>query len=425
MAINYDDVNGLTKIVYDSGPEPYTQLVPHTDLLSKDFPFETKGETGKSFNYPVQVSAAGGFTYGGQESDVLTLANAISPKIKQAEVKPYLYGFKQQMGYALFDSLGKIKNGKAKEKAFLTGTQTFMETGKESASFQREHGLLFGQCLLGIGVITGTVVSGSGTGTQVWAISDATWNPSILYKALNMRLDIYDTTGATKRNANNTVTLNSIDETNKRVTLEGTAAELDTIVATDALHIEGSILNNMYGLHQALSLTTGTYMGLSATTYPVWKSNQYAFGSQRLSVDRLGNMVNKVTARGQVGELTLYAHRQGVTDLQNSLSGQILLNNNPSSFDNDIMTITVASRKIKVKVHDYAFPGYCYLVPSKGCCVRVGPTDLSFKNPANDMYFEGIPGSLGVEMKFWGDQTLLVRRPAHCCLGTGITNSTD
>jgi hypothetical protein len=425
MAINFDDVNGLTKVVYDSDKEPYVSLVPSTDLLSSDFPFVEKGETGKSFNYPVQVSAAGGFTYGGQESDVLTLANAISPKIKQAEVKPYLYGFKQQMGYALFDALGKIKNAKVKTKAFLNGTQTFMETGKESASFQREHGLLFGQCLLGIGVITGTVVSGTGTGTQVWTISDATWNPSILYKALNMRLDIYDTTGATKRNANNTVTLTSIDEENKYVTLVGNKDELDAIVATDAIHIEGSISNNMYGLHQALSLTTGTYMGLSATTYPVWKSNQYAFGGQRISVDRLGDMVNKVAARGQMGDLTLYAHRQGVTDLQQSLSGQILLNNNPSSFDNEIMKITVASRKVTVKVHDYAFPGYCYLVPSKGCCVRIGPTDLSIKNPANDMYFEGIPGTLGVEMKFWGDQTLLVKRPAHCCLGSGITNSDD
>lgn len=424
MAINFTDANALAKEVY--GDNGYEKLVPESDLLAKDFPYKEAGSPGDSYREAVKTSGAGGFGYGGTQSDVLTLPTTVEPVFQKTTVRPYLYGFKQQIGYALFTQLGKIKSKARKKQAFVSGTQLLFETSKEAASFQREIGLLYGQAsAVGIGVITGSVVSGSGTGTQVWGISDATWNVSILSNAVNHRLDIYDTTGVTKRNSANTVTLSSIDITNKRVTLVGNGTELDTIVATDALHIEGAISNNIYGLHQALSNATGSYLGISATTYPNWASNQYAFGSNRLNVSRLGIMVNKVASRGQKGELTLYANRQGVDDLQQSISGQIMLNNNPSSFENGIMTIGVAGRTVKVKVHDYAMPGYCYLVPSSKCVFRVGPVDMSMQDPVTDAYFQSMQGDLGVEMKVWGNQALVVRNPAHCCLGSGIVNSTD
>lgn len=423
MAINFTTANGLTKIIYeDSG---YTSLVPASDLLAQDFPYKQKDSPGRSFNYSVMVSSAGGFGYGGQDSDVLSLPTSISAHWEPAIVKPYLYGFRQEIGYGLFSQLGKIKSKKVQKQAFLSGTQAVMQSMKESASFQRELALYHGQSLLGIGVITGSVVSGSGTGTQVWGISDATFNESLLFKAVNMRLDAYDTTGATKRNTANTITLSSVDVSNKRVTLVGNAAELDTIVATDALHIEGSISNSMYGLHKALANSTGTYLGLSATTYPLWASNQYAFGNNRVNVSRVGDMVNLVSARGQKGDLTLYLNRLGMHDLQQSLSGQIFLNNNPSSFENAVTTIKVAGRTVHCKVHDYELPGYCQLVPTKGCCVRIGPEDLSFKNPVTDAYFEPMQGDLGAEIKCWGNQALIVKNPAHCCQGSGIKNSTD
>lgn len=424
MAINFTDANALAKEVY--GDNGYERLVPESDLLATDFIYKEAGSPGDSYREAVKTSGAGGFGYGGTQSDVLTLPTTVEPVFQKTTVRPYLYGFKQQIGYGLFTQLGKIKSKKMKKQAFVSGTQLLFETSKEAASFQREIGLLLGQATaVGIGVITGSVVSGSGTGTQVWGISTATWNTSILSNAVNHRLDVYDTTGATKRNAANTVTLSSIDATNKRVTLVGNSGELDNIVATDVLHIEGAISNNIYGLHPALSNSTGTYLGISATTYPNWASNQKAFGNKRLSVQRVGEMVNLVASRGQKGELTLYASRQGAHDLQQSLSGQIMLNNNPSSFDNDIMRITAGGRKVVVKVHDYCMPGYAYMVPSSKCCFRVGPVDMSMQDPVTDAYFHSMQGDLGVEMKCWGNQALVVRNPAHCCLASGILNSDD
>jgi len=407
MAINFTTANALAKEVYsDNG---YEQMVPFTDLLAKDFPFDEQDSPGDSFRYPVEVSGAGGFGYGGQQSDVLTLPTSISPVYQKALVRPYLYGFAQQIGYGLFSQLGKIKSKSRQKKAFVSGTELLMKSSKEAASFQREMGLLYGQATaVGIGVFTGTVVSGGGTGTVVWAISAATWNSTIMYKALNNTLA--------------TVTLSSITPASRYVTLTGNATDLAAITATDALHIEGSIANNIYGLHQALANSTGTYLGISATTYPQWASNQYNFASNRLTVQRLGDMVNYVTRRGQLGELTLYCNRSSASDLQQSISGQIILNNNPASFDNDLMRITAGGRKVVVKVHDYCMPGYCYLVPSKGCCVRPGPVDLSMQDPATDEYFQSLPGNLGVEMKVWGNQALVVKNPAHCCQGYGIVN---
>jgi hypothetical protein len=132
-----------------------------------------------------------------------------------------------------------------------------------------------------------------------------------------MRVDIVDTDGTTIHNDN--ITVSSIDWANKTVTF-------DTAVASGATTGDFVILNDS-NLSGALAATTefepigvegallasGTYLGISRSTYPLWQSNTFAVSGlldeesiQRARV-RL-TQASGIQLSGMAGRLKLVVH---------------------------------------------------------------------------------------------------------------------
>ena len=91
-----------------------------------------------------------------------------------------------------------------------------------------------------------------------------------------MKVDIYDSTGATLRG---TAQVTNVNMDTREISVDAVPAGT---VATDVIYYKGAKGKEAVGIHRILT-NTGTLFGIDAAQYNLWKGNSVSASSNPLS----------------------------------------------------------------------------------------------------------------------------------------------
>jgi hypothetical protein len=274
----------------------------------------------------------------------------------------------------------------------------------------------------------GTVESVTDLGSNVAAvvITAATWAPG-LWWAVGEKSTWDSFTSTTKNNGSGALILESITTSTRtlNITFVGTLAS--EITAGDVLYPEGaydgSTHSDMPGLLSQIGTTTGSNLGLSATTYSNWRGNTYAVGGP-ISHGVIEDALSQLRDRGASGRLVLFVSNKGFSVLALELLALKLIATDASKVKHGIRSVTYVSAdvgEVEIVNHPFMKQGEFAILPEDEC-ERVGSSDVTFELPGRgDEIFTYLPDYNAVQLGCFADQAVICKRPNHAMLGTGIT----
>lgn len=396
-----DNLNGLYKKVYDGKLE---NLIPDGVKLLNAIKFVRKEKRpGADYNQSVILGMEHGVSFAEPDEGAFALNPPISGVIKQASIRGYQMVLRSAMA---FDTMFGADS--AGERAFEEATKYIFQAMMDSMSKKLEIRLFHGQSGLG---------SLSAAAANVITITAGEWAPGIWGGAENMRLEIYSVGDVLRGDCKVT----AVDFDLKTITVDALPAG---VVATDVIYEYGSKGKEMAGLHKIIT-NTGSLFGISAAQYSLWKGNSHAVGGV-LTFNKLAKGLAKPVAKGLQSDVTVYVNPAAWADLMTEQAGSRRFDVSYKSggtaqaghealeffSQNGKMTI-VASIFVK-EAHAYAINHEQFL--------RVGSTDLTFKNPlSNEDFFHLLENNAGVGIRCYTNQALFCNKIGHQLVYTGIT----
>lgn len=428
MATSTTDLDGLFKTVYASEIE---KLVPEASKLIQMVPFSADEKIGDHFEQPVILTYEHGVTYAGPDAGAFTLNDAISMKMKPAQIDAYQHLLRASMDY---ESAAKAASGG--ERAFKKATDVQVENMMESITKRVELDLLYGQ----IGVGVGDSSANASATTTVVTMVTSSWASGIWAGMENAKVQFFkQSDGSLVSSSTDAIfTVTSVDVDNKKITFTGTAtgiSALDTALAAGDCDIyfngaqtSANVFNQMPGLVKIIT-NTGTLFNISASTYNLWKGNSYN-SSGALTLGKILSALALPTGRGLDEKVTVLLNDR---TWANIASDQAALRKYDASYDserakNGMRAITFYSQNGEVELQPYNCmkEGEALAIPLKQC-KRIGATDITFtlpgSTPENPRFFRELADSAGFEYRVYSNQAIFVKKPARCLRITGIVNS--
>lgn len=410
----YNSETSLLKTKFMDGVE--AGAIPNTDKLAMDFKLEPQMNPGKEVEKSVMVQAPQGVSFIGSD-DTGSAYNTSRPgKWVSATAKTTSMVLPGMIAQDLLDRI-EVSDG-----AFVNGVKPVMKEYLKQLGAIRDMMLYHGGSY--VFQLESSVTSGSSTGTQVWQVTKATHSPSLIKRLLGAELDIYTTT--TKVNTNQAVVLSSYDQANRRVTLTGNSTDLDA-AGDGEIYLVGQYGNVHLGMNYVVGSTSLTDLyGINQTTYPLFKSNSVALGSQILSYRTLADGVATLEDQGVSGMLNLYCSSKTATDLRTDLMRETAKKSAKVIFDKTMSVLVFDDIKVRIRSHMFAHPGSaCLCAPS--AFVRLGQ-DIKFMNLAGkgeESYLMPDKDNHGAWFKGFFRQALVCTIPSHTLKFTGILNQAD
>lgn len=271
---------------------------PFNEVLGKRVPFNGKlKRMGQSFNIPVVMQPPNGVTYIGKDPTASSLLAGRPMSIQEAIAYSYELDVMEQTPWAVFD---RMKGGESSVEAYMAILMLFL---KRTAQTRKEVSMLLGQ--YGLGTID-SVTDNTTYATLV--ITAATWRGG-LWWMLGPGATLDSFTATTKNNASGAVVLIGVNPTARSIDVTFTGTLASEITAGDVLYPEGAYDGtthyDMPGLLVQNSNTTGTSLGLSATTYKNWAGNTAAVGGV-FTEDAEEYYLGLLRNRGGKGKMTVY-----------------------------------------------------------------------------------------------------------------------
>lgn len=271
---------------------------PFNEVLGKRVPFNGKlKRMGQSFNIPVVMQPPNGVTYIGKDPTASSLLAGRPMSIQEAIAYSYELDVMEQTPWAVFD---RMKGGESSVEAYMAILMLFL---KRTAQTRKEVSMLLGQ--YGLGTID-SVTDNTTYATLV--ITAATWRGG-LWWMLGPGATLDSFTSTTKNNASGAVVLIGVNPTARSIDVTFTGTLASEITAGDVLYPEGAYDGtthyDMPGLLVQNSNTTGTSLGLSATTYKNWAANTAAVGGV-FTEDAEEYYLGLLRNRGGKGKMTVY-----------------------------------------------------------------------------------------------------------------------
>lgn len=420
-------LNGLFKEVYS---DKIKDLVPsHTKLVSM-IPF-SKGEKqlGNQFNEPVILGLEGGFTYGGTDGDAFNLNDIVSFPMKNATVKS------AEMVLRSAISVGAASRSVSSKNAFERGTKLLVGNMLKSMYHRLEVQLMYGDADRGIGQVE-AVQNGAGTLDEI-QVEAREWAPGI-WVGLNSKIDIYDVTGATKRNTSTDLYVRSVSLEDKTIRITDAAGSpidlsglASAVVATDIIFFEGAKGKEFKGIHD-IAETRGTLFGIDNTSEVLFQGNLVDVGASEgapavLSFAKIEEAVARSVEKG-LGEEEICV-LVNPNSWNNLLTEQTAKRRYDSSYSSAEMEDGAKSLKfhgqngpIVIKASTFVKEGYAYSFCEKEL-VRVGSTDITFDPPGYEgEFFKLLENANGYEMRCYSDQALFTARPSCITILRYITS---
>jgi hypothetical protein len=398
-----DNLNGLYKKVYDGKLE---NLIPDGVKLLNAIKFVRKEKRpGADYNQSVILGMEHGVSFAEPDEGAFALNPPISGVIKQASIKGYQMVLRSAMA---FDTMFAADS--AGERAFEEATKYIFQAMMDSMSKKLEIRLFYGQS----GLATATASS------NTLSISAGQWAPGIWGGAENMRIELFDSSNNTLGDCK----VLSVDFDNKTVTVDampsGAAA-----AGTITIYEYGSYGKEMAGLHKIIT-NTGSLFGISASQYSLWKGNSHAVGGA-LSFNKLAKGLAKPVAKGLQSDVTVYVNPASWADLMTEQAGsrRFDVSYKSATAQNGSEALEFFSQNGKMTIVSSIFvkEGLAYAINHEQF-LRVGSTDLTFKNPlSNEDFFHLLENNAGVGIRCYTNQALFCTKIGHQLVFTGITVS--
>ena len=280
MSVNLSNISGLLKQMYskDAIVELENLETPFLSLLS-DAPEVQVGGAGLYFAVTVKGNASAAFRAEGQ-----SIPAPGNPVPKQATVSA-----KRLLGQAQVDGLAKASTGN-NETAFANAFQYALDR-ELAAALRFKEGAAFrdgtGQLALFNGPSGNTASTAQGVDT-----------PGAHWLKINDRIDVFNTADVLVATA--TVTdVDPLGDTIKTDTdISGLIADNYKIYKAGTQTTNGSVATaEMLGMAAHIA-SSGTYLGISRTTYRNWAGNVVDAGSTPVTEDLLFRALNQIEIVG-------------------------------------------------------------------------------------------------------------------------------
>lgn len=420
-------LDGLFKVVYGSGP---INAIPEIAILQKEIKFQSTEKIGKSYNFPVILSAEAGVTYLAAGAGVQTLNDSIAAQLKEASVDANQIIIRGQMDY---EAAAKAVNSK---EAFKNASELLVENLMETGSRRLEDAFLYGQSASGLGASTSS--ANSSTTKTVITFTAASWAPGIYAGSENARVQFWKVSDNTAAATTNDFVIAAVDFSLKTITVTGTATtgigELDTSISG------GSVYMTWYGAKSGTSTwvepvgidkiitNAGSLFGIDASVYSLWSGSSFSFGSAAATVAKILNGVSLAVSKGGLMEEAAvllspktYMNLAGtMTDLRRQNGGQ-KETTGIGGFES--ITLMGPNGKLNLVVHPKVKEGEAFCVPFKRF-KRIGSQEFSFETPGRKgELFLHVPDKNAYELRLYGAQAIICTNPAKCVKFTLIVNT--
>ena len=414
-------LSGLFKEVY---AEKLEDLTPKGIKLMKDISFVPREQMpGNNFNQPVLLAHEQGFSYaaaGGNFGTVTsgTLENPVAGVTQNAQITGAQILLRSRIDY---ETAARASSGGV--RAFRQAVDIVVENMWESCKKRLEISALYGQA--GIGTI-GTVSGAVSTNNTLY-IQATHWAPGIWEGMNGARLRIYNTTTAIATSGIYTIT--KVDSVNKCITTTSTNSPAltsgDTIYFAESRTVSGTNLDQL-GIHALLN-NAGTYHGISATTYSLWKGTESDVGTLNLTMGKINDAVALAVGKGLDEDVVIYVNPEVWNDLYATEISYRRFTTQPKRGDYSVgaegLEFYTQSGKITVKASIFVKVGFAYMLAPK-LWRRVGATDLTFRLPdRGDEFFLHRQDEASYELRAYSNQAVFTKAPAKSCLLTGITSA--
>lgn len=396
-----DNLNGLYKKVYDGKLE---NLIPDGVKFLNAIKFVRKEKRpGADYNQSVILGMEHGVSFAEPDEGAFALNPPISGVIKQASIRGYQMVLRSAMA---FDTMFAADS--AGERAFEEATKYIFQAMMDSMSKKLEIRLFYGQS----GLATATA------STNVLSISAGQWAPGIWGGAENMRIELYDSAD----NILGDCKVTAVDFDNKTVSVDAMPAGA-AAAGVVTVYEYGSKGKEMAGLHKIIT-NTGSLFGISAAQYSLWKGNSHAVGGA-LSFNKLAKGLAKPVAKGLQSDVTVYVNPSSWADLMTEQAGsrRFDVSYKSATAQNGSEALEFFSQNGKMTIVSSIFvkEGFAYAV-NHDQFLRVGSTDLTFKNPlSNEDFFHLLENNAGVGIRCYTNQALFCIKIGHQLVFTGIT----
>jgi hypothetical protein len=410
-------MDGQFKDVYGG----ISDVRPSSSVLQRLFKFEADAKLGDEYKQDICLRLPSNRTYTGVTTTVSSLNSFAAGNngiYLQAASKSYEVITRDRVQYKALSQASV-----AGKPAFEKASSTVVNAINTSASLALEISLLRGQ--YGLGEIES--ITDNTTNADVVLTAD-TWCTGLWYSLLGAYIDSMTTT--TVNNAG-LLYVSAVTPSTRTVRLEATGTVASDLTVGDVLYPKGShgtTPKDFAGLIAQARNTSGSMLGLSASTYPNWAGNTYSAGgpiSWRVLEDALHPLRSRAPEAAAEGFIALAGRAYGSLAAELQESGRMELNSGGNK------SIKAGVRHINYQTHslgdvDLAFhplmsDGQILIVP-KSEVKRPGASDLSFQIPGfEEKFMVLVADTNAVEFQCLCDQTVMLLRPSCATHITGIT----
>jgi hypothetical protein len=424
MATDPAALTGLFKEAYG---DDLINLIPEVAKIQKAVPFiEKSKEEGNFYNQPVVVQQEHGFSYGSATDGAFALSGAVSMATQNAKVQGSQIVLQSQMSY---DAAAKAAGGG--KKAFRDATELLFENMAESFRKRVEIMDLYGASTNGIGLAASST-NQSATNTRMTIVL-AEWAAGIWAGGKGMKLDVYQSNGTTKINANAVLTISQVDLDNRYVYVDGNATDigdLDTYISGNPnvakIFFAGAKTKEAAGI-DAIVTNAGTLFNISAATYTdLWKGVSVSAASGALTFGKVIRGLASAASRGLDEKVTLYVNPLTWANLNDDLAAlRRFPDRQAGKFVQGAEAIEYygPTGVVVIEPHLFVKQGEAFGVPIKRM-LRPGAVDMTFKIPGmGEQMFVLMASNAGFEVRSYTDQALFCETPARMLKFTSIVNS--
>lgn len=395
-------LDGLYKKVYGEGP---IFALPEFSSLQSLVPFKKSKKIGKNYNTTIVVADEHGFSYGSAD-ETITLNTEIAATLEEISVDGAQIVGQASLNY---DAASRAVEGG--ETAFMDSGHLVIQNLMTSHSKKLEASLLYGRS--GLATV-------SSLNSQDIIFTAASWADGLMMNLINCKIDVYQSDGTTLRRGDLTVT--AIDPDNYTITVTGTTTG---ITANDIAFFDGANSKECYGLNYIMT-NTGSLFGVSASTYPAWKSQSYSASSAPLTMSKVLAGAALTNARGGLSEeAVLLVHPSSWNNLNNDQAALVVQDPNKSKSENgfDEIVYRGVSGKIRVMSHPCVKRGDAFLFSPKNL-KRIGSQDIDNQTPgrSGEIFFHSATVSAYV-IRSYSNQAIFSEKPAQMCKFTNIVPS--
>jgi hypothetical protein len=416
--ITVSEASGMFKKVYD---RTVKDLRPVAAIMQRNIPFNERQKVGEEYRISVVVRPPNGFTYAGPSGSVVPLKQPRNMVVKQAALTPFELDLREQVSWAALSRA--TTDGEGAFKDLLGEIVSGMQV---AASHRVEASMLHGQ--RGYGTVES--IADNGDGTMNVVITAATWAPGMWW-VIGEGSTWDSFTGTTKNNASGALVLQGVTNSTRTLKFSFTGTAGSEVAAADKLFPEGAYdgttHSDMPGLLSQVSNTTGTSLGLSALTYGNWKGNSYNVGGA-FGLAALEDAISQLRDRGAAAGLSAYLSNRAYAQISLEVAQMRTIDNSYSSEKAKIgqKAISYVSQdvgEVKLINHPFMMQGDVLMLPdADGDVERIGSSDVTFQIPGRrDEFFRLVENYNAAELDNFSDQAVIVKRPSHAMLITGIT----